>query len=59
MQPPSRPPPPGPYAFAEWFDILAVTEIWVDPSVLDHEVIQSGYTIKDETAFIEEGVESY
>ena len=31
--------------FAERFDILAVTETWFDPSVLDHEAIPSGYTI--------------
>lgn len=31
--------------FAERFDILAVAETWFDPTVLDHEVIPSGYTI--------------
>ena len=31
--------------FAERFDILAVTETWFNPSVLDHEAIPSDYTI--------------
>ena len=31
--------------FAEQFYVLAITETWFDPSVLDHEVIPSGYTI--------------
>ena len=29
----------------EQFDVLATTEAWFDSSVLDHEVIPSGYTI--------------